>query len=140
MRAISLWQPWATLLVRGIKKIETRHWDTKYRGGLIVHASQTRKGFREFSTEVLKHWSHELNIEFPLGAYVGIVNLYDTQSTEDIEVDERLYGNFEAGRFGWLCQNFREFTEPFPAKGQQGFWTPKPEVLTELLKRNAVLR
>lgn len=40
MRAISLWQPWASLVVLGAKKIETRHWSTNYRGPLLIHAAK----------------------------------------------------------------------------------------------------
>ncbi|MBP0020973.1 MAG: ASCH domain-containing protein, partial [Cyanobacteria bacterium SBLK] len=31
-KAISLWQPWASLIAMGRKKFETRHWSTDYRG------------------------------------------------------------------------------------------------------------
>lgn len=40
MRAISLWQPWASLVSIGSKRIETRHWSTDYRGPLLIHASK----------------------------------------------------------------------------------------------------
>lgn len=40
MKAISLWQPWATLMALGEKWIETRHWPTKYRGDLLIHAAK----------------------------------------------------------------------------------------------------
>ena len=46
MKAISLWQPWASLCVlpgpngRAVKTIETRSWPTKYRGPLAVHAAK----------------------------------------------------------------------------------------------------
>lgn len=146
MRAISLWQPWATLLVRGIKRIETRGWDTKYRGELVIHAAKTRAGFKAWDRKLLDQWLKEFDIEeFPLGAYVGKVFLNHTKPTWDYEKSEQIippdvYGDFTAGRFGWFCDTFREFTDPFPAKGQQGFWTPEPGVYNELLKRNAVLR
>jgi len=42
MRAISLTQPWSSLIAVGSKKIETRSWQTSYRGKLAIHAS---KGF-----------------------------------------------------------------------------------------------
>lgn len=140
MRAISLWQPWATLLVRGVKKIETRGWDTKYRGDLIIHAAK-KTGHEEL--EDWKSGADYYGLSFSHGAYVGIVNLHDTKPSEwfkNLTLQELTLGNYANGRFGWLCQNFREFTEPLPAKGQQGFWTPKPEVYIELLNRNAVRR
>ncbi len=40
MKAISLWQPWATLVALGIKQTETRHWATKHRGQLAIHAAK----------------------------------------------------------------------------------------------------
>lgn len=51
MKALSMTQPWATLVAIGAKKIETRSWYTIYRGPLAIHAA---KGFprsaREFTT------------------------------------------------------------------------------------------
>jgi len=40
IKAISLWQPWASAMALGFKKNETRHWATKYRGPLLIHAAQ----------------------------------------------------------------------------------------------------
>lgn len=39
MKAITLTQPWATLVAIGAKKIETRSWSTSYRGPLAIHAA-----------------------------------------------------------------------------------------------------
>ena len=39
MKAITLWQPWASLLACGAKKFETRSWATKYRGPIVIHAA-----------------------------------------------------------------------------------------------------
>jgi activating signal cointegrator 1 len=44
MKAISLLQPWATLVVMGVKTIETRSWQTPHRGELLIHASLGKKG------------------------------------------------------------------------------------------------
>ena len=52
MKALTLWEPWATLIALGVKRYETRSWGTKYRGPLAIHAAKRRpeKGFRmEFS-------------------------------------------------------------------------------------------
>lgn len=38
-RAITLWQPWASLIALDIKEYETRSWETKYRGKLLIHAA-----------------------------------------------------------------------------------------------------
>ena len=39
MRVLSVKEPFATLILNGIKKIETRSWKTNYRGELFIHAS-----------------------------------------------------------------------------------------------------
>jgi hypothetical protein len=39
MKTLSIKQPFAELICRGIKTIENRSWDTKYRGKLLIHAS-----------------------------------------------------------------------------------------------------
>lgn len=39
MKAITIWQPWATLLAIGAKKYETRSWKTDYRGPIAIHAA-----------------------------------------------------------------------------------------------------
>lgn len=41
-RVLSLHQPWASLLVNGIKRIENRNWNTAYRGRLWIHATSRR--------------------------------------------------------------------------------------------------
>ena len=42
MKAISLWQPWASAIATGAKRIETRHWPTRYRGPLAIHAAKRK--------------------------------------------------------------------------------------------------
>ena len=39
LKALSLWQPWASLIAVGAKRIETRSWPTKHRGPIAIHAS-----------------------------------------------------------------------------------------------------
>jgi hypothetical protein len=41
MRALSLWQPWATLVVVGAKRFETRGWGTNHIGPLAIHAAKS---------------------------------------------------------------------------------------------------
>lgn len=46
MPALTLHQPWASLVALGVKTIETRAWSTLYRGPLAIHAASTSKGFQ----------------------------------------------------------------------------------------------
>lgn len=44
MKAITIRQPWASLIAAGVKTIETRSWSTKYRGPLAIHAGKHNDG------------------------------------------------------------------------------------------------
>jgi len=44
MKAITLWQPWASLVALGVKTIETRSWATSYRGPIAIHAAKRPLG------------------------------------------------------------------------------------------------
>jgi len=40
LKALTLWQPWASLLAGGGKMFETRSWKTNYRGPVVIHAAK----------------------------------------------------------------------------------------------------
>ena len=39
MKALTIWQPWASLIARSVKQYETRSWATQYRGPIAIHAA-----------------------------------------------------------------------------------------------------
>ncbi len=50
MKALTLTQPWASLVAVGAKRIETRSWETNYRGTIAIHAAKGWKPIdREFA-------------------------------------------------------------------------------------------
>lgn len=57
MKALTVWQPWASLLACGAKQFETRSWATSYRGPIAIHAAAVKVPQiikRCFSTESSK--------------------------------------------------------------------------------------
>lgn len=143
MRTISLWQPWATLVVLGEKQFETRHWNTSYRGELAIHAA--RRWMRDqmeiavnFEDILGRHgfsWVHARQPQristtiwrgLPLGAVLGVVKLIDTVPTDaaynSISEQERRLGNYSPGRWAWELEIIDLFDVPIPASGHQGFW------------------
>ncbi len=65
MKAITIWQPWATLLAIGAKKYETRGWTTKYRGPIAIHAAAKKppnqndipwKNFNKITNTLTKYY------------------------------------------------------------------------------------
>lgn len=77
MKVLSLLQPWASLVVLGHKKIETRSWKTDYRGEILIHASVGKP-----TTEIynkLQGWTIPLGVpvypKLPYGEIIGKVTI-----------------------------------------------------------------
>ena len=110
MQAISVWQPFATLLVSGKKSCETRHWPIRHRGTLLIHAAKTWNADIAYVTanplfrRTLKAIGYDIVADekrakgawgLPLGAIVGMVNVVDCFPTERVYVDNDLDLGFD---------------------------------------------
>jgi hypothetical protein len=114
MKALTLIQPWATLIIDGRKKIETRSWSTKVRGPIAIHAGKKvdRVAAEEFGYDPDK---------LPTGCVIGVAELTDCfQFTEQTPKDP--YGDFTPGRYGFMLENPRGFQYPMDERGALGFW------------------
>lgn len=154
---LSLWQPWASLIAVGAKRIETRGWATNYRGPLAIHAA--KRCLRHELVYFSARWDfcaalEPLGVEMggprklwdvlPFGALVAVADLVDCRPTESFTVaeldtkrykndeeprnhssawwDERGFGNYSPGRFGWVLEDVRPLKEPFQYQGRQGLF------------------
>lgn len=148
MKAITLYQPWATLVAIGAKKIETRSWYTAYRGPLAIHAGKNTKFIRGEESMLSDEPFYSILMGdavwhsgmLPLGCVVAICNLVHVKEMDEAHIfpackgygydgrywklneQERSFGNYAVGRFMWLLDDIRPLPEPFPAKGSMGFW------------------
>ena len=78
MKAISIRQPWAWLIVNGYKDIENRSWRTKYRGQVLIHASQgVKKSEYERAKELTDLLGITLPTSFETGGIVGVATITD---------------------------------------------------------------
>lgn len=123
MRAISLWQPWAQLIIDGRKHYETRHWSTDYRGPLAIHAAKTLTQEIQIA---IKDFDYE-RFNLPFGAVVGIVDLESvTKMSQEFIGKQTLIelasGNWEEGRYAWKMTLLEKYDPPIRATGRQGFW------------------
>lgn len=124
MKALSLWQPHAQAIALGLKPYETRHWPTRYRGPLAIHAAKRPWKPADF-------WDQEALLQIgdlPLvyGAVVCTVDLVDCIPTARLNgrlsETEGFWGNFGPDRFAFHLENIRVLDQPLPCRGMQGFF------------------
>lgn len=130
MKAISVLQPWAALLVCGAKRIETRPWRTRYRGPLLIHASRRPEGQalvrREPYRAILAEHGIDGSGPLPAGCLLGVVELVDCLWVEaivhDVDERERGLGDFRTGRWAWMLDRAQCFAAPISWRGQPGIF------------------
>lgn len=126
MKALSLWQPWASAIFVGLKEYETRSWKTKYRGPLLIHAAKKKFDRHQFFVLDSRLQADGLNLaNLPYGALLGTIELVDIQPTELLTPSntESDYGIWTPGRFAWRFENFQLFEDPIPCVGRQGLFS-----------------
>lgn len=142
MKAITIHQPWATLITIGAKGLESRGWTTRYRGPLAIHAGKRIDldacQLEPIRTVLADHGYTADNL--PTGVVLCVATLsevypiniagnsfagsIDRQGAvaKHIEGNEFEFGWYEEGRYAWELSNVQRLSEPVPAKGQQGLW------------------
>jgi hypothetical protein len=141
MKVLTLWQPWATLVIEGAKQFETRGWKPSLRqldrsALFVMHAAKRDKELKsiyreatdwdQFFMTVLRELGYPTLNDMPMGAGLGVVKLLKVYPTEKL-VDhlsekEWYFGNYQPGRWAWRLKVVEKWPEPVPAKGAQGFW------------------
>jgi len=132
MKAITLHQPWATLIAHKEKYIETRGWETKYRGEIAIHAGKKidyEACEQPQIKEVLAKHGYDFK-ELPTGVVVATTSIFDCVQIVNgtyvpgytIPRDEYVFGHFATGRYAWILTCTKALEKPVPAKGRQGLW------------------
>lgn len=118
MMALSIRQPWASLILAAGKDIENRCWSTRLRGRILIHAAKgcTRDEWTdaiEFAEDIIdKQISADLKT-IPRGGIIGSVEIVDCVSISD--------SPWFVGAFGFVLRDPQPL--PFvPWKGQLGFF------------------
>jgi hypothetical protein len=100
MKALSIRQPWAWLIIAGHKDIENRTWDTRHRGPLLIHAG--RNWARMSIEEIEKRYRVKiLRDKLLRGGIIGAVDLVD------VVTKHRSRWFDGEGFFGWVLKNPR---------------------------------
>ena len=122
MKALSLKQPWAELIVSGKKTIELRKWNTNFRGAFLIHASLSTK----------KEWMEQYGFtELPQGFIVGKAKLVDVKKYKnkqelEADADKHCAGKewWSEKTYGFILEDAERIT-PIPLKGKLNFFEVK---------------
>src|SRR5258707_9619527 len=106
MKALSIRQPWAWLIVTGHKDVENRTWTTKYRGPLLIHASVTPD---DVSTDIVNRYG--IPIDTAALHYGGLIG-----QVELVDVVTRSQSKWFVGPFGFVLREPRALSFT-PARG-----------------------
>ena len=121
MKAISLWQPFASLIAAGHKTIETRRWPTSHRGDLLICAAQRRMGFEElYLMASMERTSREIPRPIPYGQALAIVRVVGCRRMVEADEDAACCDLY-SGAWAWLLEDIRKIA-PFPVRGKQMFF------------------
>ncbi len=128
MKALSIKEPFASLISLNIKHIETRSWKTNYRGEIYIHASLSKYDSKDVERmNKLKSLLPD-DYEFKRGkiickAYLSDCIYMDDTFIESIKKDEIEYlcGNYSLGRYAWVLKDVKMVDE-IPIKGKLGIW------------------
>ena len=147
--AITLHQPWASLIALGIKTVETRSWPAPARllgRRIAVHAGKrlVRQPGERIERELLAQWGEDWRVNIPTGAVVATATLAGMAQVEYVDppsghavhdpgtevgsiagmgrtpVD--YWGDFSVGRWLWFLNDVGALPEPVPAIGRQSLW------------------
>lgn len=159
MKALPLWQPWASLVAIGAKRIETRHWeapDWLIGRRVAIHATKTEREMPIANTEPFRRHLQEAGADgrlvlvdgrLPFGALIATVVLDRCRrmtaegiaELEERDPDERAFGNYSTARYAWVLRDVERFAVPIPFTGRQGIFDV-PDALVGWAPQEAVAR
>lgn len=129
MKVLTVHQPFAWLIVRGIKSWENRPWSTLMRGPLLIHASKSLKWWNEVGAQCEDHLPSMVPANYTMGALVGAVNITDCVPVGELDGEPWAWGPYCL-----RCEGAVEFAEPIPWRGKEGFWNVDDPVVAGPLR------
>lgn len=135
IKALTMPQPYATLAIYGLLPIETRSWETNFRGHLAIHAARVipdenyQLCFREPFCSALTECGIYHPSKLVRGATLGIVKMVNCERSPGTHQLRGKYsprtlafGDFSKGRYLWHLENPRRFLSPYYCRGERRFW------------------
>lgn len=136
MKVISIWQPWASLVVHGMKFFETRTWPAPRSVigqtlGIAATKNITPDQRSVYADPEFQFFYEQSGLppleELPRGMLLGTVTLDSIEEVtedfiEDITLEERAFGWYQLGGYAWRLKHARPLKHPIPIKGAQGIY------------------
>lgn len=132
IKAITLHQPWASMMALGHKTIETRSWSTKYRGPLAIHAARTTASMTGEVAVMIDRLvldrPHGVSFAHRYGEVLAIVKLISVIPADKVGFSSALppheegLGDYSRGQWAWITRMMYVLPDPWPARGHQGLW------------------
>lgn len=117
LQALSVRQPWASMIISGMKNIELRSWKTNYRGWLWIHSG------KKADAAALELLGDEVQ-DYQTGGLLGIAQLSDVQKIETpaqwqaLRSGHRSPSWFQEGVYGWHFSDAIALRQIVPALGE----------------------
>lgn len=122
MKALTVKEPWASLIINGYKEYEFRRWKTNYRGRILIHAGLT---LEEDASKNFKDY----NLNYGKGEIIGEATLTDcilvTDKLEDdlYKLNPLVYAKSKHSRvYAWKLEDIKVYNRRIPSKGRLGLW------------------
>ena len=130
LRALTLHQPWASLVAGGYKRIETRRWrppPAVIGSRIAIHAGKFQAVVSgNLALAVVDCLGPDWQQELPVGAIVATAEIRAVRNIKNLKDvpagREALFGDYTPGRWAWHLDNIRTLPIPMPARGYQGLW------------------
>jgi hypothetical protein len=152
VKALTLHEPFASLIAYGWKEVETRDWYTTYRGPLAIHAALRKPDPTELSRITFALGGRGFEVPpLTFGAIVCVCHLLGCLPAPLSPMKagnlkpafvpkhgwnvEQQFGNYEGGRWAWILREVQRLDRPLAARGFQKIWnwdapldlpTPRP--------------
>jgi hypothetical protein len=130
LKGFSIKQPWASLIVKGIKNIENRGWGKDNQKWFLIHSSQSYDKNALITKEsIVKKLKTIKWKNYPTGGIIGIAHIKNIES--DCDVDKYIWAT---GPKCWHIDFAYEFDNLIPCLGSLSFWKPKEESMATVKK------
>lgn len=143
MKALSIRQPWANLILTGEKRIENRTWSTSHRGRILVHAAKSVEDL-QIPDSGIRLTRRDFGFQF--GALIGVVDIVDcivmdmrykppALSPENRAKYPWLESDVHAiGPVCWVLENPRFFKRHIKYSGRLNLFNVPDDVVKEALR------